>query len=262
MPFPQIDPVAFHLGPLVVHWYGLAYVAGILGWWQYSLLLTKKFSLIDKKMIDDFLAWAIVGVILGGRLGYVLFYNPEKYITNPIEIFEVWKGGMAFHGGLLGVVVVTAIYTYRCRIYSLNFSDLACCGVPIGLFFGRLANFINGELYGRITDSPWGMIFPNGGPLPRYPSQLYEAFLEGVVLFLLLAYGAFYTRWPHRRGFLTGVFLAGYGMGRIVAEFYREADAFLGYFQGGLTMGQLLSFPVLIFGVFLIVRALLRKENA
>jgi phosphatidylglycerol:prolipoprotein diacylglycerol transferase len=262
MPFPQIDPVAFHLGPLTVHWYGLAYVAGILGWWQYSLLLTKKFPLVDKKMIDDFLAWAIVGVILGGRLGYVLFYNPGKYLANPIEVIEVWKGGMAFHGGLLGVVVATAIYAYRRGIYFLNFSDLACCGVPIGLFFGRLANFINGELYGRITDSPWGMIFPNGGPLPRYPSQLYEAFLEGVVLFLFLAYGAFYTRWPHRRGLLTGIFLAGYGLGRIIAECYREADAFLGYFQGGLTMGQLLSFPVLIFGLFLIVRALLRKENA
>ena len=262
MPFPQIDPVAFHLGPLAVHWYGLAYVIGILGWWRYSLWLTKKFPLIDHKMIDDYLGWAIIGVVVGGRLGYVLFYNPEKYLENPLEIFQVWKGGMAFHGGLLGVVAATALYTYRRGVCFLNFTDLACCGVPIGLFFGRLANFINGELYGRITDSSWGMIFPNGGPLPRYPSQLYEAFLEGILLFLILAYGALFTRWPHRRGLLTGIFLTGYSIGRIIAECYREADAFIGYFKGGLTMGQLLSFPLLAFGLFLTLRAILRKENA
>lgn len=262
MPFPHIDPVAFQLGPFAIHWYGIAYVIGILGWWRYSLWLTKKFPLVDRKMVDDYLAWAIIGVVLGGRLGYVIFYNPGKYLENPLEIFEVWKGGMAFHGGILGVAIATAIYAYKRGIYVLNFSDLACCGVPIGLFFGRLANFINGELYGRITDSPWGMVFPNGGPSPRHPSQLYEAFLEGIVLFLILSYGALYTSWPRRRGFLTGLFLTGYGTARIIAEGYREADAFIGYFPGGLTMGQLLSFPLLILGIFLCGRALLRKENA
>ena len=262
MLFPQIDPIAFRFGPLAVHWYGLAYLVGILGWWRYSLWLTHKFPLVDRKMVDDYLAWAIIGVVLGGRLGYVFFYNPENYLEKPLEIFEVWKGGMAFHGGLLGVVLATSIYTYKRGIYFLNFSDLACCGVPIGLFFGRIANFVNGELYGRITDSSWGMVFPNGGPYPRHPSQLYEAFTEGIALFLLLSYGALYTRWPHRRGLMTGLFLTGYGMARIIVEFYREADAFIGYFRGGLTMGQLLSFPLLAFGIFLCGRALMRKENA
>ncbi len=262
MPFPSLNPIAFQIGPFAVYWYGLAYVVGILGWWQYSLWLTKKFPLIDRKMVDDYLGWAIIGVIVGGRLGYVFFYTPFKYIANPIEIIQVWKGGMAFHGGLLGVVVATAIYTYRRGIYFLNFSDLACCGVPIGLFFGRLANFINGELYGRVTDNSWGIIFPHGGSLPRHPSQLYEAFLEGIVLFVLLAYGALLTRWPHRRGLLTGTFLTGYALARIVAEWFREPDSFLGYFAGGLTMGQILSFPLLVCGLFLIWQAGLRKENA
>lgn len=262
MPFPSIDPVAFHLGPLSVHWYGLAYVVGILGWWQYSLWLTKKFPLVDRRMVDDYLAWAVVGVILGGRLGFVLFYNPQKYFANPIEILQVWKGGMAFHGGLLGVVIATALYTARRGILFLNFSDLACCGVPIGLFFGRLANFINGELYGRTTDVSWGIIFPHGGPFPRHPSQLYEAGLEGIVLFLLLGFGALFTRWPHRRGLLTGIFLTGYGFARIGVECFREPDAFLGYFAGVVTMGQILSLPLLGFGLFLILRALIRKENA
>jgi phosphatidylglycerol:prolipoprotein diacylglycerol transferase len=262
IPFPDINPVAFHLGPLAVHWYGLAYVVGILGWWQYSLQLTKRFPLIDRKMVDDYLVWAIIGVIVGGRLGYILFYNPQKYMANPIEVFQVWKGGMAFHGGLLGVIIATALYAKKRGILFLNFSDLACCGVPIGLFFGRIANFINGELYGRITDSSWGIIFPHGGPFPRYPSQLYEAALEGLVLFLILAFGAWCTRWPKRRGFLTGMFLTGYGLGRITAECFREPDAFLGYFAGGLTMGQILSIPLLGFGIFLMIRAMIRQENA
>jgi len=262
MPFPPLNPIAFHLGPIAVHWYGLAYVVGLLGWWQYSLWLTKKFPRVTRSMVDDYLVWAIIGVILGGRLGFVLFYNPQKYLANPMEILQVWKGGMAFHGGLLGVIMATAIYTTRRGIYFLNFSDLACCGVPIGLFFGRLANFVNGELYGRVTDSSWGIIFPHGGPLPRHASQLYEAILEGLLLFVLLAFGALFTRWPHRRGLLTGIFLTGYGLARIGVEYFREPDAFLGYFAGGLTMGQILSLPVLGFGLFLMIRALLRPENA
>ncbi len=262
MLFPNINPVAFSIGPFAVHWYGIAYVVGILGWWQYSLWLTKKFPLVDRKTVDDYIIWAVLGVIVGGRLGYVLFYNPLKYLSNPIEILQVWKGGMAFHGGLLGVVIATAIYSYRRKLLFLNFSDLACCGVPLGLFLGRLANFVNGELYGRLTTSSWGVIFPHGGPFPRHASQLYEAFLEGLLLFAILAYGALLTRWPHRRGLLTGIFLTGYALGRITAEFFREPDVFLGYFVGGLTMGQILSFPVFGFGFFLTIRALCRKENA
>ncbi len=262
MSFPNIDPVAIHLGPLAIHWYGLAYVAGILGWWQYSLQLTKKFPLINRQMIDDYLVWAVIGVVLGGRLGYVLFYNPSKYIEHPIEIIQVWKGGMAFHGGLLGVVIATGLYIWRKKILFLNFTDLAVCGVPIGLFFGRIANFINGELYGRVTKSAWGIVFPHGGPLPRYPSQLIEALLEGLVLFAILGLGAFLARWPKRRGLLTGIFLTGYGALRIIAELFREPDSFLGYFAGSFTMGQILSVPLLIFGLFLMIRALMRKENA
>lgn len=262
MPFPEINPIAFQVGPLAVHWYGLAYVVGILGWWQYSLMLTKKFPLIDRKMVDDYLVWAVIGVIVGGRLGYVLFYNPSKYIANPIEIIQVWKGGMAFHGGLLGVVIATAIYTYQRGINFLNFSDLACCGVPIGIFFGRIANFINGEVYGRITDSNWGVVFSHGGPFPRYPSQLYEAFLEGIVLFVLLTYGALFTHWPHRRGLMTGIFLTGYAVARITVECFREPDSFIGYLAGGFTMGQVLSFPLLAFGFYLSVHALLKEQNA
>lgn len=262
MPFPHINPIALQIGPLAIHWYGLAYVVGILGWWQYSLWLTKKFTLIDRKTVDDFLAWAIVGVIVGGRLGFVLFYKPEQYLHNPLEIFQVWKGGMAFHGGLLGVVIATAIFTYRRGLAFLDFGDLAVCGIPIGLFFGRLANFINAELYGRVTDVSWGVIFPNGGPLPRHPSQLYEAFLEGFVLFIILSYGALFTKWPKRQGLLTGIFLTGYGVARILVECFREPDAFLGYLGGYYTMGQILSLPVLGAGLILIVRALYRKENA
>lgn len=262
MDISTLSPIAFHIGPFAVHWYGLAYVVGILGWWQYSLWLTKRFSLVDRKTVDDYLPWAVVGVILGGRLGYVFFYNPQKYFAFPLEIFQVWKGGMAFHGGLLGVVLATALYTYRRKLYFLSFSDLACCGVPIGLFLGRLANFINGELYGRVTDVSWGIVFPNGGPLTRHPSQLYEAFLEGVVLFCILAYGALWGGWSHRRGLLTGIFLGGYAIARIFVECFREPDAFLGYFAGFLTMGQILSFPALAFGLFLIVRSLMRKKNA
>jgi phosphatidylglycerol:prolipoprotein diacylglycerol transferase len=262
MIYPSIDPIAFHIGPLAIHWYGLSYVVGILGWWYYSLLLTKKFPQITRSMVEDYLVWAIIGVILGGRLGFVLFYQPQKYLAHPLEILQVWKGGMAFHGGLLGVVIATAIYTARRGIYFLSFSDLACCGVPIGLFFGRLANFVNGELYGRVTDVSWGMVFPHGGPLPRHPSQLYEAVFEGLVLFLILTFGAFYTRWPHRRGLLTGIFLAGYALARMGVECFREPDVFLGYFVGGLTMGQILSLPALGFGLFLSIRALSRPENA
>ena len=262
MPFPHINPIAFQIGPLTVYWYGIAYMVGLLGWWKYSLWLTKRFPLITRKLVDDYLMWAVIGVIAGGRLGYVLLYNPSKYMANPFEIFQLWKGGMAFHGGILGVILATALYTHRHRLYFLNFSDLACCGVPIGLFFGRLANFINGELFGRVTTVSWGTVFPQGGPLMRHPSQLYEAFSEGILLFLILAFGATQTCWPKRRGLLTGIFLGGYGLARFSAECFREPDVFLGYLVGELTMGQILSVPMIGVSIFLISRALLRDENA
>jgi len=255
MPFPNIDPIAFHLGPIAVHWYGIAYVVGILGWWRYTLWLSDKYPQITRKDIDDFIVWAVFGVVLGGRLGYVLFYKPEYYLTHPLEIVQTWHGGMSFHGGLLGVIIAVALFARQRGLTFLQFADVGSCGVPIGLFFGRIANFLNSELYGRITDFEWGVIFPNGGPLPRHASQLYEAFLEGFVLFLVMTYFATKTNFGQKRGFLTGLFLTGYGVARITAEFFREPDAFLGYFAGGITMGQILSLPALAFGLFLMIRA-------
>lgn len=262
MPFPNIDPVAFHLGPLAVHWYGIAYVVGILGWWRYTLWLSDRFPKITRKDVDDFIMWAVVGVVLGGRLGYVLFYKPEYYLANPIEILQTWHGGMSFHGGLLGVVISIALFARRRGLTFLEFSDIGACGVPIGLFFGRIANFLNGELYGRITDFSGGVVFPHGGPLPRHASQLYEAFLEGAVLFAIMTWVATKPAIIQKRGFLTGLFLSGYAITRITAEFFREPDAFLGYFAGGITMGQILSLPPLFFGVILLMRAQKRYDTA
>lgn len=255
MPFPNIDPVAFHLGPIAIHWYGIAYVVGILGWWRYTLWLSDKYPQITRKDIDDFIVWAVFGVVLGGRLGYVLFYKPEYYLSHPLEILQTWHGGMSFHGGLLGVIVAIALFTRQRGLTFLQFADVGACGVPIGLFFGRIANFLNSELYGRVTDFEYGVIFPNGGPLPRHASQLYEAFLEGAILFVVMTYFAMKTDCGKKRGFLTGLFLAGYGLARIAAEFFREPDAFLGYFAGGITMGQILSLPALAFGLLLMIRA-------
>ncbi|MEB3701873.1 Prolipoprotein diacylglyceryl transferase [Candidatus Bealeia paramacronuclearis] len=254
MPFPNIDPIAIHIGPFAVHWYGIAYVVGILGWWRYSLWLSDKYPNPSRKDIDDFIVWAVFGVVLGGRLGYVLFYKPDYYFSHPLEILQTWHGGMSFHGGLLGVIVTIAFFARKRGMGFLDFSDVACCGVPIGLFFGRIANFLNGELFGRITDSSWGVIFPHGGPLPRHPSQLYEAFFEGALLFFVMTFFATKSPLGHRRGFLTGLFLAGYAVARITAEFFREPDAFLGFFAGGVTMGQILSLPALAFGLFLMIR--------
>lgn len=259
MYFPSIDPVALQFGPFSIKWYGIAYVMGILGWWKYSLWLIQKFPQkfpgLTRALIDDYVGWAIGGVILGGRLGYVLFYKPAKYLAHPLEIFQVWEGGMAFHGGLLGVAIATLIYTRKHQLSPLAFSDLICCGVPLGLFFGRIANFINGELYGRVTDVPWGVVFPHGGPLARHPSQLYEALLEGLLLFIILGLAAMGTNAPQRRGLLTGIFLVGYGISRMGVECVRQPDAFLGTFVAGATMGQLLSLPLVLLGGVLIVKA-------
>ena len=186
--FPDIDPVAFSVGPFLVRWYALAYIAGFLGGWRYALYLAglDPESRPTRQEVDDFLPWIIIGVIAGGRLGYVVFYNSLYYMANPIEILQLWDGGMSFHGGALGVIAMLIIYPLRRKFNPFRLSDIVCACVPIGLFFGRLANFVNGELYGRVTDMPWGIVFPRGGAWPRHPSQLYEAALEGVVLFLIL----------------------------------------------------------------------------
>ena len=253
--FPAIDPVAVEIGPVAIRWYALSYVVGLLLGWQYvRYLAEKRIDGLTKRHADDLLVFGTLGVVLGGRLGYVLFYQPGYYFSHPGEIFQVWQGGMSFHGGLLGVLIVVVLYARFMKLNLLSVADAICAQVPIGLFLGRMANFINGELYGRVSDVSWAMVFPTGGPEPRHPSQLYEAVLEGIVLFALLAIAA-HTKWiTQRPGTIAGMFFAGYGVARIVAELFREPDAFLGFILPGLTMGQVLSLPMIVVGLFLILR--------
>ena len=254
--FPQIDPILFQVGPLAIRWYALAYIAGLLLGWRYMLVLNaRRAKLTTTEVIDDLLVWAIVGVILGGRLGYVLFYNLPHYAANPLAALAVWQGGMAFHGGLLGVTVAMIWFARRRDLELLRLSDLVSCAVPLGLFFGRIANFINGELFGRTTDLPWAFVFPRGGPLPRHPSQLYEAALEGLVLFLILAWLAWRRDASSKPGLLTGVYLCGYALARALVELVRQPDVQIGLLPFGTTMGQWLSAPMLLGGLYLIWRA-------
>jgi len=256
IPFPAIDPVLIEFGPLVVRWYSLAYIAGILIGWRYMAHMAERTGgAVKRSDVDDFVVLATLGVVLGGRLGYVLFYQPGYYFEHPSQIVAMWKGGMSFHGGTLGVVVALTLFCRRRRIGWLVFADLIALVTPIGLFFGRLANFINGELYGRVSDVPWAMVFPRGGPLPRHPSQLYEAGLEGLVLFAVLAVLVYRRDALRRPGMVTGGFLLGYGLARVAVEFVREPDAFLGVLGGIATMGQILSLPLVLAGLWLMLRA-------
>jgi phosphatidylglycerol---prolipoprotein diacylglyceryl transferase len=262
IPFPQIDPIALQLGPLAVRWYSLAYVAGILlGWW---LILREHAQRplpgLTPKAIDNMVIAAVLGIMLGGRLGFVLFYKPDYFLAHPGEIFHIWEGGMSFHGGFLGFIIAFYLFCRKYNIGYLALMDLMAVAAPIGLFCGRIANFINGELYGRVTDVPWGMVFPHGGELPRHPSQLYEAGLEGVALFTVLLLLLKFTRVRQKTGMLCGIFLAGYALSRITVEFFREPDAYLGFLAGGVTMGQLLSLPMLLLGLYLIWRT--KKQPA
>ena len=257
--FPAIDPVLFELGPLVIRWYALAYIAGlIIGVRLMRRLATWGFHATPAERIDDFMVWAVIGVIVGGRLGYILFYNFSFYASHPLAIFQVWKGGMSFHGGLLGVVAASVLYARRIGMPLLRFADVVAVAAPVGLFFGRIANFINGELYGRVTDVPWGVVFPAGGPAPRHPSQLYEAALEGAVLFIILI--LLYRREGVRQrpGMSAGVFFVGYGLARSFVEFFRQPDAHIGFLSFGTTTGQWLSIPMIAVGLWLIFNA--RKE--
>jgi phosphatidylglycerol---prolipoprotein diacylglyceryl transferase len=256
--FPQFDPVIVQLGPFAIRWYALAYITGlILGWRLMRRLALRIPPVATQEQVDDFLTWATLGVVLGGRLGYVLFYQPSVYLAHPLQAFAVWEGGMSFHGGMLGVTVATIWYCRRNRIPLLGFTDRLAVVAPIGLGLGRIANFINGELWGRPAPDwlPWAMIFPRGGLVPRHPSQIYQALLEGLVLFLVMFLLARKERIRARFGMLTGIFLAGYAVARIIGEFFREPDAFLGFLAFGATMGQLLSIPMLVAGVWLILRA-------
>ncbi len=258
--FPVFDPVAIAIGPIVIRWYALAYIVGIVVGWLYARSLVKNERLWDGPapislvQLDDFILWATVGIIVGGRTGYVLFYNFAFFVQHPAEIFELWKGGMSFHGGFMGCVIAVILFARANNISILSLGDITTGVAPIGLFLGRLANFINSELWGRAADPdlPWAMIFPNGGPLPHHPSQLYEAGLEGILLFTILAsmirLGAL-----KRPGLILGSFIAIYGLARITGEHFREPDPQLGFLWGGSTMGMLLSVPMVIAGAILIV---------
>src|ERR1700759_3637039 len=253
IPYPEIDPVLVQLGPFAIRWYALAYIAGlVIGWQIMRRVCQQPPRLLTPAKIDDFLLWAALGVILGGRLGYVLFYKPAFFLANPLSILTLWEGGMSFHGGLLGVVVAILAFARRNKVDPFMLSDLVALVVPIGLFFGRLANFINGELWGRVTDVPWAMIFPRGGPLPRHPSQLYEAALEGILLFIIVQIALGVFRAQNRPGLISGIFFLGYGTFRFISEFYREPDA---PFLGPVSMGMALSIPVWLGAAMLLVIA-------
>jgi phosphatidylglycerol:prolipoprotein diacylglycerol transferase len=259
LPYPHFDPIAISLGPLKIRWYGLMYLTGFaVGWWLGIRRIARGLAPVTRAQLDDLLFYAVLGVILGGRLGYVLFYKPEYYFAHPLEIFEVWHGGMSFHGGFLGVLVAMAYVARRFSVNWLDLMDFVAPLVPIGLAAGRLGNFINGELWGRVTDLPWGMVFPGAGPLPRQPSQLYEFALEGVALFVIL--WRFSSR-KRPRGQVSALFLMGYGAFRFIAEFAREPDAFLGLLALGLTMGQWLSLPMIVVGVALWLWTLRRRKS-
>jgi len=266
IPFPNFDPVLIQLGPFAIRWYALSYIAGILLGWLYARAIIRAEKLwggpapMTVTDFDDFIVWVTLGIILGGRIGYVLFYNPEYFAAHPLESFELWKGGMSFHGGFTGCVLAVILFAKSRGISVFSLGDVTCAVGPIGVLLGRLANFVNGELWGRPSDAPWAMVFPSGGPLPRHPSQLYEATIEGLGLLLLLAIcirmGAL-----KRPGLTIGIFAVSYAFARSFCELFREPDAQLGFLWGGLTMGMLLSVPLLLFGIVMIVIALRRPPR-
>ncbi|MDD3518174.1 MAG: prolipoprotein diacylglyceryl transferase [Chromatiales bacterium] len=257
--YPVIDPVALDLGPLKIHWYGIMYLIGFLGfWWLGKLRARRADSPVTPDQVTDLLFYGVLGVVLGGRVGYVLFYNLETFLSNPLTIFYIWQGGMSFHGGFLGVLFVVWLYMRR-KGGFLRLTDFVAPMIPIGLGAGRIGNFINGELWGKPTDVWWGMVFPGAGEIARHPSQLYQAGLEGLALFLILW---FYSARPRPTGVVSGMFLLFYGLFRFLIEFVREPDAHIGYLAWGwLTMGQLLSLPMILGGILMIVWAVRRGAH-
>lgn len=276
LPFPDLDPIAINLGPIPVHWYGLAYVAGILLGWFYARRLLDNSALwpnnsppMTRQHLDDFILWVAIGIVFGGRIGYILFYDLDKVLADPIRAIQINKGGMSFHGGLAGTTIAMFLFAKRSKIPVWSMFDIVAAVAPIGLFFGRIANFVNGELWGRVTDVPWAMVFCSphviaahdgicpAGPDPRHPSQLYEAGIEGIVLFLLLF---ILTRWAlalKKPGTVSGIFVIGYAFSRIFVEFFRQPDEQLGYLLGTnwLTMGMVLSLPMVAIGLWAVIRA-------
>lgn len=254
MPFPRIDPVMLDLGIVQIHWYGMMYLVGFAAAW---FLLRRRASLgrspWQPQRVDDLIFYCVLGVILGGRVGYVLFYNFDSFVSDPLMLIRIWEGGMSFHGGLLGVTIAGLVFARSCSAKALVVADHLAWVTPIGLGAGRLGNFINAELWGRVTDSPLGVVFPGAGSLPRHPSQLYELAGEGVLLFLVLTV---YWRRPRLVGSVAGLFLLGYGIARILVEFFREPDAHIGFLAADwITMGQVLSAPMVLAGLALIVIA-------
>ncbi len=263
IPYPAIDPIIFQIGPLAIRWYALAYIAGlVLGIWHLRRLSQLTPAFMKPEDADDFLTWATLGVILGGRLGYILFYKFGFYLENPVYMLYVWQGGMSFHGGFLGVLVAGIIFTRKRKIDPLRFADAVACAAPVGLFFGRIANFINAELVGRPTDVPWAMVFPNAGPFARHPSQLYEAMLEGVILFVIVNWVWRREAFRNRLGATTGVFITGYAVARSIVELFRQPDAHIGFLLFGSTMGQLLSVPMFLAGLYLVFRSKPAKRKS
>jgi|FEC22Drversion2_1045045.scaffolds.fasta_scaffold00023_108 phosphatidylglycerol:prolipoprotein diacylglycerol transferase len=267
IPFPAIDPVAIEIGPFALRWYALAYVAGIIFAWWYMLRLVANGALwggsapMTRRDVDDLILWATLGIVIGGRLGYVVIYNPLHFAAHPGEILQIWSGGMSFHGGFLGVVIaVLSFARSRGRPVSAM-ADIAAASTPVGLMLGRIANFVNGELWGRPTDVPWAMVFPHAGPEPRHPSQLYQAALEGLLLFLVLRLVTHRFGGLRRPWLATGVFLAGYGAARTIGELFRTPDAHIGFLWGGLTMGMVLSLPMILLGCVVIATALMRPPR-
>jgi len=256
LPFPNIDPVIVEIGPLAIRWYAVAYIVGLMLGWRYAMRLAARTDIrLDPAHPDQFFVWAVVGVILGGRLGYVLFYGLPYYFDHPAEALAVWQGGMSFHGGIAGVTIAGLLFCRAKGISALGFGDLLGTVAPIGLFFGRIANFINGELWGRPADVPWAMVFPHADDQPRHPSQLYEALLEGALLFVVVnvlvrRFGAY-----ERPGLVMGTFIAGYGLSRFIVEFFRQWDAGLDLMFGWLSRGQQLSIPMILLGLWFVWRA-------
>ncbi len=261
--YPEIDPIAFKIGPLAVRWYGIAYVAGLFaGVWLLRKIARSKAYRFSENDASDFMIWTLIGIMVGGRLGSMFFYNFQALLADPLRVFRVWEGGMAFHGGVIGVVLAIVLFTRRRKIPLLAFGDAAVCCIPPGLFFGRLANFVNGELWGRETDVPWAMRFPaDPEDLLRHPSQLYEAALEGLALMALLWIAKATIARRLAYGFLGGLFLLGYALARSIVELFREPDAHIGFVVGEFTMGQLLSAPMVIVGAALITRSWLLRET-
>ncbi|MDQ7075926.1 MAG: prolipoprotein diacylglyceryl transferase [Gammaproteobacteria bacterium] len=251
--FPNIDPVALSLGPLQIHWYGLMYLLGFLAAWWLMKRRAQTHSVWNEERVGDFIFYGALGVVLGGRIGYVLFYNFDAFLNDPLMLLRIWQGGMAFHGGLIGVIIAMWLYGRKIGQSFFQVADFVAPAVPIGLGAGRIANFINGELWGRVSDVPWAMVFPTGGPLPRHPSQLYQAFLEGIVFFSVLW---IYSKKPRPTMAVSGLFMLFYGLYRFGIEFVRQPDAHLGFIAWGwLTKGQLLSFPMILIGLGLMLWA-------